>query len=304
MNKTKLADIILLLVAFIWGATFVIVQNAISFLPPHTFNCIRFLFATCFLASWLLLFHREELKQFNKKVFFAGFILGLWLFIGYAFQTLGLVYTTSSKAGFITGLSVVLVPLFTFLIFQIKPKIQAVLGVVLATAGLYMLTLSGNSSLNIGDLFVLICALGFALHIVFTGKFSNHYPTLLLTVLQISFVTLFSGISAFLLEDWEIVFHSSVVLQGEVLIALLITSIFATALAFFAQTYFQRFTSAVHTALIFAMEPVFAAVTAYIVLQESLSMKGFIGSLLIFSGMILAELPSIKRKQKTATITE
>ena len=99
LNRTYMADFVLLIVAFIWGSTFVVVQNAISFLDPHSFNSIRFLMAALILGGWLLFFRRDELKRLNKKLFISGIILGFWLFIGYSFQTIGLLYTTSSKAG-------------------------------------------------------------------------------------------------------------------------------------------------------------------------------------------------------------
>lgn len=218
-------------------------------------------------------------------------LLGVLLFIGYAFQTVGLLYTSSSKAGFITGLSVVMVPMFAIFLLKQRPGINAVVGVFIATAGLYLLTMTDTSKLNIGDGFVFICAIGFALHIIFTGKFSNNYPSLLLTVVQISTVAILSSIFAIGFENWQNAFQPDVVLSEKVLAGLIITSVFATALAFFAQTNFQKFTTPTRVALIFAMEPVFAAVTAFIWAGERLSYSAIIGCILIFSGMVIAELP-------------
>lgn len=154
MNKKYIADFTLLFVAFVWGTTFVVVQNAISFLQPHTFNAVRFFMAALLLSVWLVVFRRDEIKAINKKLLLSGMAIGFWLFIGYACQTIGLVYTTSSKAGFITGLSVVLVPLLSFFILKIKPGIYAIIGVCIATVGLYLLTMTGTAVLNIGDLLV------------------------------------------------------------------------------------------------------------------------------------------------------
>lgn len=111
------ADISLLFVAFVWGATFVVVQNAIAFLPPLLFNGVRFAIASILLWIWVFIFERKPL---DKQLIRAGFILGIWLCLGYAFQTIGLLYTTSSKAGFITGLNVVLVPFLSFMILKQK----------------------------------------------------------------------------------------------------------------------------------------------------------------------------------------
>ena len=118
-------------------------------------------------------FKRNQLKECNRKLIFSGIFIGFWLFVGYATQTAGLLFTTSSKAGFITGLSVVLVPLFSLLLLKQKPSKNAILGIVVATAGLYLLTMTDSVSLTIGDGLVFICAIAFALQIIFTGKYSS-----------------------------------------------------------------------------------------------------------------------------------
>ncbi|MCS0672156.1 DMT family transporter [Cytobacillus firmus] len=299
MNRSVIfADVSLLLVAFVWGTTFVLVQNAIAFLEPFSFNGVRFFMAAFLLGGWLVIFEREQLKKINKKLLISGVIMGLFLFIGYAFQTIGLLYTTSSKAGFITGLSVVMVPVFSFMLLKIKPGFNAIIGVSIATAGLYLLTMTDKVSLNIGDAYVLICAVGFALHIIFTGKYSSKYPALLLTVIQVGTVALLSGIFAFFTENWQQAFETGVLFKTNVVTALIVTSLFATALAFFAQTAFQKFTTPTRVALIFAMEPVFAAAAGFMWANERLSFSALTGCLLIFAGMVFAEIPA----KKTASI--
>jgi drug/metabolite transporter (DMT)-like permease len=301
MKKTLLADSSLLFVAFIWGTTFVLVQNAIKVLEPMSFNATRFFIAGIILLIWLLLFYRSQLKQIDKKLLGAGFLMGLWLFSGYALQTFGLLYTTSSKAGFITGLSVVLVPLFAFFLLKQKPKPNALFGVLVATVGLYMLTLGDSVSVNKGDVLVFFCAISFALHIIFTGKYTSLFPTLLLTVTQILTVAVLCSIFAFIFEDWEAIFSKEVLMTTEVMVALMITSFFATALAFLLQTNFQKYTTPTRVALIFAMEPVFAALGGYFLANERLTIIAILGCLFIFVGMILAELPGRKRKSLNTT---
>jgi len=291
MKKPLFADISLLMVALIWGSTFVLVQGAISSLPPNAFNAIRFIIATLILGGWLLIFERRQLQHLKGSIILSGISLGAWLFTGYAFQTVGLLYTTSSKAGFITGLSVVLVPLFSLVLLKQKPSINAIVGVGIATVGLYLLTLTDVTTLNRGDAFVLACAVGFAMHIIFTGKYSEKYPTLLLTVIQLLTVACLSGLTAFLTEDYSRAFQINILFEKEVLVALVITSVFATALAFFAQTSFQKYTTPTRVALIFAMEPVFAAVTAYVWADDRLTSAALVGCLFIFAGMIFAEVP-------------
>ena len=294
MKKSLFADSSLLLVTLIWGMTFVLVQNAIDKLEPFSFNGVRFLIAALLLGLWLILFERKQLAFFNRKMLFSGILMGFWLFLGYATQTMGLLYTTSSKAGFITGLSVVLVPLFSFLLMKQSPSRNAVLGVIIATVGLFLLTMTDITGLNFGDAMVFICAIAFAMHIIITGKFSEKYPSLLLTVIQISTVAIFSIISSFLFEDWKRAFEPAIMESRDVLTALVVTSVFATAIAFFAQTNFQRYTTPTRVALIFAMEPVFAAITGYVWAHEHLSNSALIGCVLIFAGMVFAELPAGK----------
>lgn len=300
-DRHFLADSVLLLVTFVWGITFVMIQNAISFLEPFSFNGVRFLSAALFLVLWLILVDRKQISLLTPRLLLSGMFLGLFLFIGYASQTAGLLYTTSSKAGFITGLSVVLVPLFSFLLMKQKPGRNAVIGVLVATAGLFLLTMTGVSPLNKGDGLVFICAIGFAFHILFTGKYSSLYPSLLLTIVQIATVGILSSFSALLFEDWEKAFKPEVILSEEVLLALLVTSLFATAIAFLAQTAFQKHTSATRVALIFAMEPVFAAGAGYFWAGDVLTFSALGGCLLIFAGMIFSELPS--RSKPLAEIT-
>ncbi|MDQ0976238.1 drug/metabolite transporter (DMT)-like permease [Neobacillus niacini] len=303
MRKPIFADISLLFVTFIWGTTFVLVQNAISLLDPFSFNGIRFLAAAVMLILWLFLFERKQIALLNLKMLASGLFIGFWLFLGYATQTIGLLYTTTSKAGFITGLSVIFVPLFSMFLLKQFPSRNAVIGVSIATVGLFLLTMTDVSSLNIGDGLVFICAISFALQIIFTGKFSNKYPTLLLTVIQISTVAVLSILSVFIFEDWRKSFNVEILLSKDVIVALMITSVLATALAFLIQTNFQKYTTATRVALIFATEPVFAAIAGYYWADERLSVSALFGCLLIFAGMIFAELPANKfpllRKNKS-----
>lgn len=284
------ADLLLLFVAFIWGATFVVIQDAVTVLEPFTFNGLRFLCAALFLFVWIVCFQRQQFKKINRSLLKSGIIMGGWLFSGYALQTFGLLYTTSSKAGFLTGLNVVLVPLLGFLILKQKPKTAAIIGVCIAAAGLYMLTAGSTGGFNIGDLLEFLCAIAFGMHIVFTGKYAAHFPAFVLTLIQISTVGVCNLIAALLFENWGKAFSPSVVGTG-VWLAVLFTALLATVVAYLAQTALQKYTAPTHVALIFTMEPVFAALTAYFWAGERLGSLALIGCLLIFVGMILSEIP-------------
>ncbi|MDT3414328.1 drug/metabolite transporter (DMT)-like permease [Brevibacillus aydinogluensis] len=291
MKKQWMADVTLFLIAFVWGATFLVVQQAIAALPPNAFNAVRFSIATLFLLAIHCLIDREQLRSWNFPLIKAGCLIGFWLCLGYALQTVGLMYTTPSKAGFITGLSVVLVPLFSFLILREKIKPAAITGTLIAACGLYLLTKTSSLAFNLGDVLVFGCAICFALQIVATGKYAPRFPALALAIVQLGTVAALSWGYALLFEDWRLAFDPAVLLAPEVARGLIVTSIFATALAFLAQTALQKKTSSTRVALIFSLEPVFAALTSYLWIHEVLTARQLAGCALIFTGMILAELP-------------
>lgn len=300
MKTAPLADLGLLFVAFIWGTTFVLVQNAVRVMEPMTFNGVRFCLAFFLLLIIVCLVRPKVPRKEIGDVIGKGLLLGGFLFAGYALQTIGLVYTTSAKAGFITGLSVVLVPLFVWAFYQKRPATHAFLGPAFAVCGLYFLTMEGTLAPNFGDLLVLFCAVAFAMHIVFTGRFSARAPALFLTTVQMGTVAVLSFAGAFLFENWRVAFSPTVLGHGDVLSALFVTSLFATVLAYFIQTKLQKQTPATHVAIIFAMEPVFAALCGVIYAGESLTAAQWFGSALIFSSMILSEWKKRRLQARTA----
>jgi drug/metabolite transporter (DMT)-like permease len=283
----KIADIALVGVAFIWGATFVVVQSAIEFLPPFMFNGIRFLMAAIPLVVVLFI----KSTPIVKRSVVHGIFLGIFLFIGYAFQTLGLLFTTPSKAGFVTGLSVVMVPLFSFVFFKRSPSKGAIMGSSLAAIGLYLLMSGHSQAFNIGDALVFICAFGFALHIIYTDVFTKNTSLLLLTSVQLCTVGILSMGCALIFENPHAVLMDGGLGNKEVMTALLITSLLATLLAFITQTYAQRYTTPSRVAIIFTLEPVFAAICSYLWIGERLGSMAIAGSGLIVIGMLLSEVP-------------
>jgi drug/metabolite transporter (DMT)-like permease len=304
MKKVWIADSGLLLVAFIWGTTFVVVQEAIATIPPLAFNGWRFLAGALALLITYIWVPNKKKSDISIKMIGNGVLLGTILYIGYGTQTLGLLYTTSSKAAFITGLSVVLVPLLSYLILKQRPKKTALLGVLFSTAGLYFLTLVGPLSLNRGDGLALICAFAFGLHIILTAKLTPFYSSFLLTIVQLLTVSLLSLLSGSLLNGVSATFDLTPFKHGNVLFACLFTAVFATALAFLFQTRLQRYTTPTHVGLIFIMEPVFAALTAVVWSHESLTYSVEFGAFLILFGMVLAEWPAQPKRRRTHPIQE
>lgn len=280
VNKYK-ADLALLMVALVWGITFVVVKDALADITPHYFNAIRFFLGGLFLAS----FYQKRLRSINKGALGCGLFIGFFLFSGYALQTVGLQYTSAANAGFITGLSVVMVPILTALLLHRLPSLYAILGVISATLGLALLTLSqGLANINLGDLLVFGGALGFGLHIVMVSKYAPNNDAVHLAIIQIFTVAAASLAFGLALEPMP---------QGltkTVWLALLITAIPATALAYLIQNSVQKYTSPTHTAIIFATEPVFAALAAFFLLGEILTSQQVLGCVLILAGMLVAEL--------------
>lgn len=283
------ANSILLSVAMVWGLTFVIIQDAIVTLPPFAFNGLRFGFAA--LLLWLYLQFNPakplQLKKLTGQLKY-GLILGILLFAGYALQTYGLLYTTSGKSGFITGLSVALVPFLTFIILGHRAKLQSLFGTMLAVAGLYIMAFSDLSAINLGDVLTFICAICFGLQLVYTAKYTTKADTANLVLIQCLTVGLLSGISSILFEPAieAAVFSSSIVIMS-----LLITSLLATVFAFIAQTHYIKYTTPAHVALIFATEPIFAVIGDFAWNGALLGPAAITGSAFILAGMVLAEVP-------------
>lgn len=295
MNRSHLANLSLLLVAMMWGSTFLIVQHAVRVLPPLAFNGLRFLGAAVLLALIISVFYRHEWKQISWRMLGHASLLGIFLFLGYAFQTVGLLYTTTSNAGFITGLSVILVPFLSLILLKHPVSRYTWLSALLAAVGLYLLAFAGSSiSMNKGDLLIFLCAIAFALHVAYTAIFAPTYPALLLSTLQMFIVGLLSTLSSLLFEDLGPIHQvTDQLIQPEVLIALLISIGPTSAFAFWIQTVCQKFTSPSRVAIIFAMEPVFAAITGVLFGGEILGTLAGIGCICILTGMIIAELKSV-----------
>lgn len=292
MIKTKLyeyrADLLLLSVAIAWGVTFLMVQDAINTTPVYAFLFFRF-----GLAAFLMFFISYKfLNQTNIKTILYGVILGIFLFSAFATQTFGLAYTKSSIVAFITGLNVICVPFLAYFIFKDHIKKNILIATFVAASGLYMLTMSGTLTLGTGEFLTLLCAILFALQIIYTGKFSKEVNVFLLVLFQLITVTILSLIFSLSLDT--VTFNLSY--DYAFFKAVIITAIFATVYAFLIQTYMQQFTTSTKTAIIFTMEPVSASIFAYLVANELLTNIQIIGAILIIFATLIAEI-KFKRNQ-------
>ena len=289
-SKKKLgADFLLLVTAFFWGITFVIVKEAVEQVGVFFFLTQRFTLAFVGLIFICLVMRRPFTLQSLKQ----GVTLGIFLFGAYALQTLALLYTTASNTAFLTGLNVVLVPIFGAFIFGHLVTRNMHVGVILAAIGLYFLTTHGSWTFNKGNLLGISCAVCVALHVLLTGTYARMNDVYWLTTIQFGVIAMFSTLIATMSGYKIFVWHS------EIIRALVICVLFASIFAFLVQTSMQRFTSPTHTALIFCMEPVFAALYAYWAIDERLGINGLIGAILILAGMILSEIsPSVSFLRK------
>lgn len=290
------ADLLLIGIALIWGTTFTIVHQSVTGFPALALIALRFVLAALVFAPALV----RQRAQLGRRGWLVGALLGVILFAGFAAQTVGLQYTTPARGGFITGLNVVLVPLLG-LAFGQRPPRRAVLGVVIAVVGLVVLsgcgiTWSGgpalrctNSSLGapqqaLGDALILFCALAFAMHIVAVSRWATTLPVVPINAVQLMVVALLAMMS-FGFSGQALPMPSLSVWGAALFLGLI-----ATAFVFWLQLVLQRHTSATHTALIFALEPVFAALFAWQWIAEPLTPTVLAGGGLMLLGVIVAEV--------------
>ncbi len=274
------AEIYLLLIAFIWGTTFILTKGALGFVGPYTFLAIRFILASVFLA----LISYQSLYRITWAEIKAGLALGLFLTVGFVFQTVGLQYTSASNAAFITGLSVVIVPIIISIYTTSLPTWGTTCGITLATIGLFLLSITDAFRVSYGDILVLGAAFGFANHIVVVDRYSLRFNAYNLALVQVFVVGLVCMLVAIFQEPWP------PLINAPVMEALVVTVVFGTALAYLVQNAMQRYTTPTRTAIIFITEPIFGAAFAHFWAGEVLSSRALIGCALIISGMLLTEL--------------
>lgn len=277
------ADVVLLLTTALWGFTFVVVKDSLAEADPFTFLVLRFGVGALAAAA----IARGGLRHWPSVR--SGLILGVFLWLGYSFQTTGLEHTTPSRSAFITGMTVVLVPFVSILLFKRRPKPFALVGVVLATLGLYWLTLYETQESRgtlYGDLLTLGCAVGYAFHIAFNERFAPRGKVMTMVAVQLAVVAV---LSALFLPFVEVKLSPTPALW----VGVAITGLLASTLAIGAQTWAQARTSAIRAALIYSLEPVFAATYSILLGRESLGLREAIGGGLIILGVLISEVGGI-----------
>jgi drug/metabolite transporter (DMT)-like permease len=279
MTSRKKAESILLSMTFIWGSTFVVMKMGLESSSACLFVALRF---TAALLFFTLVFYKR-VRTIRMPAFRKGAVLGILLGVGLIMQNIGLNDTTASKSGFITGTMVVFTPLVQLIVERRLPKIGNILGVLIVTAGLFLLTMPGGSGIVFGDVITLIAAVLFGVFIVYVDVFSKEEDPVQLGFVQI----LVTAIVAWLLVPFEQVrFTPSWTLAAE----LSYMALFATVLTTYANTTYQQYTTPTRAAILFTFEPVVAGVLAYIVLGEKLGTLGAIGAGIIVFGILVSEL--------------
>ncbi len=276
---SRAAELALVAIAAVWGLTFVMVQDAIEELPPLAFLAYRFVPAGLLVA----IFARRALRSLGPDGWRAGLVMGVFLTLGYVFQTVGLEHTSASNAGFITGLFVVLTPLFGLLIFRIPVGPVAWGAAGLSALGLFLLSGAGGDASLRGDGLVFGCACAFAIHILVTERAVRRYDVGALVAVQLTFCGVVCLAVAALLGDLEAPAGATV------WSALLVTSLLASALGFIVQSYAQRTISSARTALILAAEPAFAGLFGYLLQDDRLSAVGWTGAALILVAIVAVD---------------
>lgn len=277
--KNYLGEIGLTITAIIWGSGFVASAIALDYYTPYQILAGRFLLGTLILS----LIFVKKLKRIPKKTVWKGVILGLFLYVAFALQTVGLQYTTPSKNAFLTAVNVVIVPFIGLAFYKRKIDAYELLGAILALTGVAVLSLKLSAEINVGDFLTLLCAVGFAFHIFYTAKFVKDEDPIVLTILQMATAAMIGFLVV--VAKGEMAFS----MQAEGVQSLLYLALFSTTIAFVLQTAAQKFISETKAAIILSTESFWGMIFSVIILSEVLTMKMLIGAILILSAIIISE---------------
>ena len=273
----------LIAVTVIWGGGFVASDMALESLRPFQIMTIRFLLASFLMGTASI----RKLKGMKSGEIRAGILMGAALFMGFAFQIVGLQYTTPSKNAFLTALNVVMVPFIAFVILKKKVGARSIAGAVMAIVGVGLLSLEKNLTLGIGDALTLVCAAGFAFQIFFTSEFVKKYRAVALNFVQMLTAVLLSFVSLFLFQETE--FH--VTAKGW--LSVLYLGVISTALCYLLQTASQKYVDETKAAIILSMESVFGTLFSILILHEQVTLRMVCGCVIILVAVIVSNLADI-----------
>jgi drug/metabolite transporter (DMT)-like permease len=289
--KNRLAISSLILVTVIWGGGFVASDMALESMGPFQIMVVRFLLATVLMG----LISNKSLRGIKKEEVLAGGLMGVALFTGFAFQTVGLQYTTPSKNAFLTALNVVIVPFISFLILKKKIGVKGLIGALMSVVGVAFLSLDSNFSLGFGDGLTLICALGFAFQIFLTSEFVKKYRATVLNFIQMATAFLLSIVC--MIGNGEVRFE--VTAKGWM--SVLYLGVISTTVCYLLQTASQKYVDETKAAIILSMESVFGTIFSIIILHEIITLRMVIGSIVILAAVVISNLSEIQEQTQEIT---
>jgi len=283
--KTFKADSLLLLTAAIWGFAFVAQRAGLEYVGPFTYNGVRFALGGLSLMPLLTLKGNKRQTPGWKgwNILYFGALAGVALFLGSSFQQVGLQYTTAGKAGFITGLYVIIVPILG-LMWGDKAGKGVWFGALLAITGMYFLSVESNFSVNFGDVLVLVCALFFAIHVLIIGWLSPKFNAVRLSIIQFFTTSLLSLIVALFYE--EIILADII----DATIPIVYGGVFSAGVAYTLQVVAQKDAPSAHAAIILSLESVFAVLGGWMLLSEDVTLRILVGCGLMLGGMLSAQI--------------
>lgn len=280
-------------ITMIWGGSFVVMKNSVALVPPSFLLAMRFTLGALALA----LAFPGKLAALDKDSLRCGVVMGLFLGLSYLFQTYGIKYTTASKNAFITALYVILVPFIHWGLSGRRPGINNLAAAVIAVAGLGLLTLHGDTGINLGDILTFICGICFAVHMVCTDLFTERHDPVLLTIIQIAVVGLMNWLLAPFLDGVGAL-KLGILADRGLIFGLLYLAIFCTMIGFLVQTVGQKYLSANTSSLLLSLEAVFGTVFSVIFLKDVLTGRMLLGCALMFSALLISELHFDKKTGK------
>ncbi len=296
MKKQLRGSLALLCGTMIWGSAFIAQSVGMDLIGPFTFQAIRcalaavFLFLLTFVFDWKIGFKKSLAKWKNKQLWISGGVCGAALFVAASLQQVGLIYTEPGKAGFLTAMYIVLVPILGIFLHR-RPGLNAVFSVVLALVGLYLLSFMGVSSINVGDLLLIGCALAFAVQILLIDSFAQDLDGLRLNCVQALVVAVLSLPWMLLTEELD---------MGNILACWLplgFAGILSMGVAYSLQIVGQKNLDPTTASLIMSLESVFAALGGWLILHNTMTPRELLGCALVFAGVILSQLPTEKKAQ-------
>jgi drug/metabolite transporter (DMT)-like permease len=291
--KSIHAELMLLLMTVVWGATFLFTKIGLEFSSPYVYLLLRFIVA----ISLVVLIFGKHLRNINVKIAKQGIFLGLLFGLGFTLQTTGLELTEIQKSAFITGLTVALTPFAFRLISKRKISHYAKIGVIIATFGLYIFTDPSLENFNKGDFLTLLSTFCWAFFISYLDKFTKgeegFSDMISLVFMQMIGAVIIIIIAYFVFEFPELKFE----MNSDLLLSVLFNGIIASFVLMIVHTKYQRYTTAVKAALIFSMEPIFASIFAMIFIQEFLNSDEYLGAVIMLFGVLFSELGPVLFKK-------